>query len=179
MQISDIFLMSFTCVEEARHVLCHAAILLSSQNRWHEFLNAWCILFFINHVKACDKVWVLFLGNSDVVKYFTDMRVSNNLVARQNQTHLEVRYLLLCLVNDFLDYCNFIQKWHRLLFFVEETSSGVSQLNYENVLRKTSINVGLEENLEERFVFSKTANSCEFMLEILPNFVAFKTSTFF
>lgn len=141
MQICDIFLMCLTCVEEARHVICHTTCLLSSQNGWHEFLNAWCILFLINHIEARNKIRILLFGNSDVIKNLTNMRMSNNFIARQNQTHLEIWYLLLCFINDFLDYRNFIQKRHRLLIFIKKAARGMPQFDYENVLFDASFNI--------------------------------------
>ena len=99
------------------------------------------------------------------------MRVSNNLVTRQNQAHSEVWHLLLCFLYYLVNNRKLFQQRHSLLLFVENASSGVPQLNDEDVLCETRLNVGLEEDFEEWLVLAKTTDSCEFVLEVLPNFV--------
>ena len=108
-KVSDVFLVSFTCVEEARHVVCHTAILLCSQYRRHELLNARSVLFLVNHIETGNQIWVFLFSDSNMVDNLGDMRMSNNFVARQNQAHCEMRHFLLCLVNDLFDQSNFVQ----------------------------------------------------------------------
>ena len=105
--------------------------------------------------------------------------MSNNFVTRQNQAHREIGHPLLCLVNDLLNQSNFVQQGHWLLLFIKQTSSGVPQLDNEDVLLQACFDVGLEEDLEERLVLAETANSGEFVLEVLPNFVTFKSGALF
>lgn len=67
MQVSNIFLVCFSSVEEAGHVVSYTAVLLGSKNLRHEFLNAWSILLFVDHVEPSNKIGVLLFGNANVV----------------------------------------------------------------------------------------------------------------
>ena len=53
------------------------------------------------------------------------------------------------------------------------------QLDNEDVLLQACFDVGLEKDLEERLILAKTADSGEFVLEVLPNFVTFKSGALF
>ena len=67
MQVCDVFLVGFASVEEARHVVCHAAVLLCSQDRRHELLDPWSVLLLVNHIEAGNQIRELLFSNSDVV----------------------------------------------------------------------------------------------------------------
>ena len=109
MQVSDSSVMSLTCVEEARHVVGHSLGFLGAQDRWHEFFNGRRVLFFIDHVVANDQVWILLLALPDVVQNLSHVRLSDHLVAREDESHLKVRYTGLDLINDSLDHLKFFK----------------------------------------------------------------------
>ena len=133
-QICNIFLVSLSSVEEARQVVSHSLVLLHSQNLRHELLDSWRILFLVDHVEPSNQVWVLLFRDADVVKDFVNMRVSDELVARKDQLHLEVGHLFPCFINDLLNDRNFFQEWYWLLVFIKDASRRVPYLDNENVL---------------------------------------------
>ena len=102
------------------------------------------------------------------------MRLANDLVTRQNEHQLEVRVILPHLVGDRLDHCDLVKDLNRLAIFVEEHSSGVTQLNNEDVLFSTSGQGALEELLEKIHIFAEITDSGKLWLKLGPNVMALK-----
>lgn len=59
--------MSLSSMEEAWQVLGTSLSLLCTQHLRQKFANLRSELFFVNHVVACNEVWVFLLTDTDVV----------------------------------------------------------------------------------------------------------------
>ena len=100
------------------------------------------------------------------------MRMAYHFIAGQNQSHIEIWNFFLVLLNNLVDNFKFIKERNRFFLLVKETTRSVPQLNYEYILFEAGINVRLKKLSEERFIFPKTSDSRELVLEIFPNLMA-------
>lgn len=127
--------MRLASMEKAGHVVRGGIlILLSTQNGRHKFGNFRCVLFFVHHVETGNQARILFFANANVVKNFGNMRVTDHLIANQNEHQMEIWVCSAHICQNVVDHFEFIQKWHLLLFVIKQTPGCVSKFENENVL---------------------------------------------
>ena len=159
--------------------------LLCAKYRWHEFGDAWSVFLFIHHIVAGDQIWEALFTTLNVVENFRYVRLTNHLVAGEDEGHLEVGHALLYLVNDALDHFEFFKQIDDIVLSVhlgaigifrklEKTASCVAQLDDENVLLDARFNRCAKQALKEGSVLCQAANSGEFVLEVSPDVVRLK-----
>ena len=99
------------------------------------------------------------------------MRLADHLVADQDKHEVEIGVGSPDVLQNGVNHGEFLQKRDLLFIVVEEAARCVSQLENEDVLGETSLNVRPQKLLKEAFEFAKTANTRKLVLEKAPNIV--------
>jgi hypothetical protein len=181
MEVLAIALMGLATVEEGWHWLLAARVcglddvnvLSGDKDIFGKVTDFRRVVLLINHVKSCDELsdsLVVSVGSlSDVLKHLVDVFFADNLETRYNQLELEMRRLLLKLVNDSSDNSQLLEKWQLLVVLVKEHARDVSKLDNKYVLVNASLESGGHQLLEKWNEFSELANLGKLVLEKLPN----------
>ena len=155
---------------------------MCAKYRWHELGDAWSVFLFVHHIVTSDQIWEALFTTLDVVENLRYVRLTNHLVAGEDEGHLEVGHALLHLVDDALDHFKFFKQIDDIVLSVhlgasgilrklEKTASCVAQLNDENVLLDAGVNRSTKQALKEGPVLCQAADSGEFVLEVSPDVV--------
>jgi hypothetical protein len=108
MEIGDTLIVGFTRMEESWHLVSFRVfVVLRGQNLRHEICNARRELLFVNHVKPSNKIRICFFADLNMLNHLSNVGVPDDLEPSEDQHKLEVRNLLLCLVNNFLNNFKF------------------------------------------------------------------------
>lgn len=116
LKIFTISIMGFTAVKETRHSLFfffwlflsdNLDILLACQNLLSKFSYLRSIIFFIDHIESGDELSqsliLLFNTLCNIIEHFLYVCFANNFESSENKFELEVRGLLLKLIDDLPD----------------------------------------------------------------------------
>ena len=119
MQVSNRAVVRLTSVEVAAQVLRYTCGLLSSKNRWHELGDAGRVLFLVNHIVSDDKIRILLLAALDVIQNLGHVRLSDHLVAGQDQRHIKVRHTLLNFFDDAIDHGELVEQVNWIILTID------------------------------------------------------------
>lgn len=132
LKILTVPIVSFSCVEETRHMYLlffglllrnDFNLLLTCQNLFGEISDLRRPVFLVDHIKPSyhlSQPLILLLSTlSNVVKHFLNMLFTDNFEPSQDQFELEVWALLLEFIHNFPDNLELINEWYLLLLLVK------------------------------------------------------------
>ena len=148
-------------------------LLLRCENLFKEFIHGRVVIFFINHIKACDHAPGVLLALLNLVEHQLNVWLSGKFQAANDYLHLEEGISNL---NDFLNFVEDIDFSFQGdgAVFIKQKSENVSVLDDGDHLFDVVLADLDQDFLKEICVVVQLVSQHEFRLEISPNTVIFR-----